>query len=316
MRGIGYALSSEEHAPAKLVAYAERAEAAGFDFAFVSDHYHPWTSGQGQSGFVWAVLGAIARATSTLRVGTGVTCPIMRIHPAIIAQAAATTAELFEGRFLLGLGAGENLNEHVLGDRWPRVAERHAMIREAVDIIRRLWSGEELSCAGDYFRVDEARLYSLPDELPPLLLAASGPVAAALAGEIADGLIATSPDEELLGAFHATSKKKASYAQVTLCWAASEEEAKRTVHEWWPQTALGGTLSWDLKTPGLVEAACEPLTEEQVVKHIPCGPVAERHLDAIRKYVDAGHDYVYLHQIGPDQEGFFDFFEDEILDRL
>lgn len=316
MEAVGYTLSSEEHAPPALVHLAERAESLGFAFAMISDHYHPWTARQGQSGFVWAVLGAIAQATSTLRVGTGVTCPILRLHPALIAQASATAALLFDGRFMLGIGAGENLNEHILGDRWPRPAERHARVTEAIDIIRRLWAGGEVSYSGEHYLVDQAQLWSLPAEPPPLLFAASGPDAAALAAAHADGLVATSPDSELVKTFRQGGRKKPAYAQVTLCYAPTVEEAEQTVHEWWPQTGLSGDLSWELKTPELIETACKPLSREQAVEHISCGPDPERHLEAIRRYEKAGFDHIYLHQVGPDQEAFFDFFEDELEPRL
>jgi G6PDH family F420-dependent oxidoreductase len=313
---IGYALSSEEHAPATLVANASRAEQAGFEFALISDHYHPWISRQGQSGFVWSVLGAIAESTRKIRIGTGVTCPLIRIHPAILAQAAATTAALFRGRFFLGLGTGENLNEHVVGCRWPRAAERLEMMEEAITVLRQLWSGEEISHAGRYFVVDEARIYSLPDKPPAIYLAASGPVAARLAASHADGLIGTSPEKKIVAEFRRHSKRKPTYGQVTVCYARSERAARRTVHEWWPQTALQGDLTWEVKVPSLFEAACQSLTAEQVTEDMPCGPDPQPFVRAIRKYAAAGYDHVYLHQIGPDQEGFFRFFEREIAPKL
>src|SRR5207248_5808862 len=180
---IGFSLSSEEHGPRALVRQAAMAEEAGFGFASVSDHYHPWIDQQGQSPFVWTTLGAIAQATSRLRVGTGVTCPLIRIHPAIIAQAAATTQEMFEGRFFLGVGTGENLNEHILGDRWPRPSIRQEMLAEAIDRIRHLWEGGDKSFEGDYFEVDRARIYTLPQPLPPIYVAAVGKSTAELAGQ-------------------------------------------------------------------------------------------------------------------------------------
>jgi G6PDH family F420-dependent oxidoreductase len=309
---IGYALSSEEHPPGTLVANATRAEQAGFEFALISDHYHPWTSRQGQSAFVWSVLGAIAESTGKIRIGTGVTCPLMRIHPAILAQAAATTAALFRGRFFLGLGTGENLNEHVVGRRWPRAAERLEMMEEAIAILRQLWSGEEVSYAGRYFVVDEARIYSLPDKPPAIYMAASGPVAARLAARHADGLIGTSPEKKIVGEFRRQSKRKPTYGQVTVCYARSERAARRTAHEWWPQTGLEGDLTWEVKVPSL----CQSVTAEQVTAHMPCGPDPAPFVRAIRKYAAVGYDHIYLHQIGPDQEGFFRFFEREIAPKL
>jgi G6PDH family F420-dependent oxidoreductase len=316
MRGIGYALSSEEHAPRALVENAARAERAGFDFALISDHYHPWISRQGQSPFVWSVLGAIAGATERLRVGTGVTCPLIRIHPAIIAQAAATTAALFGERFFLGLGAGENLNEHVVARGWPRAAVRLEMMAEAIEILRSLWSGEEVSFDGEYYHVDQARLYTLPDAPPPIYLAATGPDAAELAATKADGLVGVAPDRKMLAGFRKRAKRKPAYGQITVCWAKSVAAARRTAHEWWPQTGLEGDLSWEVKTPSLFEAACETLTAEQVTEQMPCGPDRQPYLRAIRKYDAAGYDYIYLHQVGPDQQGFFEFFRRELAPRL
>src|SRR5437588_2272592 len=191
---LGYALSSEEHGPRDLVAYARRADEAGFSFALISDHYHPWTDKQGQSPFVWSVIGGIAQVTERLRLGTGVTCPTIRIHPAVIAQAAATSAAMMPGRFFLGVGTGENLNEHILGDRWPFPDERLEVLEEAVEVIRLLWQGGYRTHRGKHYRVEKARIYTLPDELPPIAGAAGGLEAAELAGRIGHGLIAVAPE--------------------------------------------------------------------------------------------------------------------------
>ena len=316
MKSIGYALSSEEHPPTALVSNARLAEEAGFEFALVSDHYHPWTDRQGQSPFVWTVLGAIAVRTEKLRVGTGVTCPLLRIHPAIIAQAAATTAALFGNRFFLGVGAGENLNEHVLGDRWPSVSERHERLREAIGILRALWTGEQVSHRGVWYTVDQARLYTLPDASPPIYVAGSGEESAALAAEAGDGFISTDPDPGLVKGFRDGGRRKPTYGQVTVCYAHSEKEARNTVREWWPQAGLAGDLSWELKIPSLVEAACKPIPDEEIVRHIACGPDPEVHAKAIRRFSDAGFDHVYVHQVGPDQAGFLRFFAEELRHRL
>src|SRR5437764_1742725 len=181
MAEIGYALSSEEHPPSNLVRFAQCAEEAGFSFALISDHFHPWLDRQGHSPFVWSVIGAIAQVTERLRLGTGVTCPLMRYHPAIVAQAAATCAAMMPGRFFLGLGSGENLNEHILGEGWPSAPVRQDMLEEAIDIIRLLWQGGEHSFDGTYFTVDHARVYTLPAEPPPLFLAAAGTKSAEMA---------------------------------------------------------------------------------------------------------------------------------------
>jgi coenzyme F420-dependent glucose-6-phosphate dehydrogenase len=208
---IGYALSSEEHPPHNLIANARRAEEAGFEFALISDHYHPWIDRQGQSSFVWSVIGAVSQATEKLAIGTGVTCPTTRIHPAIIAQAAATAAVMLPGRFFLGVGTGENLNEHILGDRWPETAERREMLAEAVEVIRLLWKGGQQSHRGRHYRVENARVYTLPDEPPPIMVAASGSNAAELAGEIGDGLVSFSPEDELIETFKSAGGKESRF---------------------------------------------------------------------------------------------------------
>ena len=218
MTQIGYALSSEEHSPQDLVRNAQRAEEVGFTFALISDHYHPWTNSQGHSAFVWSVIGGIAQVTKRLQLGTGVTCPTMRIHPAIIAQAAATAECLMPGRFFLGVGTGENLNEHILGDRWPPHDIRLDMLTEAVALIRELWSGETVSWWGDYYDVEDARIYSLPTKPPPIMIAGSGPKAIAAAGEIGDGFIGLDPKKETVQTFvDAENGDKPHYEQLTVC---------------------------------------------------------------------------------------------------
>lgn len=313
----GYALSSEEHSPTNLVRFAQRAEEVGFDFALISDHYHPWVDRQGHSAFVWCAIGGIAQATSQLRLGTGVTCPIMRIHPAIIAQAAATAASMMPGRFFLGLGAGENLNEHIFGQHWPEGAIRLEMLDEAIQVIRLLWEGGEQSYRGRYYTVEQARIYTLPDEPPPIMMAAGGEKSAALAGRSCDGLIGVSPEAELIQQFAAAGgRRKPRYGQVTVCFAGSEADARKIAHEWWPTSALKGNLSWEIKTPSLFEKAVETVREDDVADSIVCGPDAERHLEKIRKFEEAGYDHVYIHQVGPDQEGFFRFYKEQILPEL
>ena len=313
---LGYALSSEEHRPLDLVEHARRAEAAGFSFALVSDHFHPWVDRQGQSPFVWGVLGGIAVATERLVVGTGVTCPTIRIHPAIVAQAAATAASMLPGRFFLGVGTGENLNEHVLGDRWPAAEIRREMLEEAVTVMRQLWEGELTSHRGDYYTVENARLYTVPEEPIEVMVAAGGPEAAELAGRIGDGFVGTAPEAELLEAFEAAGGEgKPRYGQLTVCWAEDEAEARRTAHERWPNAALKGTLGQELPLPSHFEAAAAMVTEDDVAEAVVCGPDPERHAEAIDAYVEAGYDHVYVHQVGPDQEGFLRFYERELLPR-
>lgn len=311
---LGYALSSEEHAPNDLVRHARRAEEIGFSFALISDHFHPWVSHQGHSPFVWSVIGGIAQATQRLQLGTGVTCPLIRIHPAIVAQAAATAAAMMPGRFFLGLGTGEHLNEHITGERWPPYDLRNEMFEEALDIIRALWQGEAVSYWGAYYTVEDARIFTLPDELPPVMIAASGSKSAETAGQLGEGMISTSPDAGLVKSFRSTGGEgKPCYGQLTVCWAAEEGTAKRMAKEWWPNAALPSPLSQELRTVTHFEQVSKEVTAEQVAKSIVCGPDPRRHLDKIQEFVDAGFDHVYIHQVGPDQEGFFQFYAKEIL---
>ena len=314
MAEIGYALSSEEHAPNDLVKNARRAEEAGFTFALISDHFHPWVDSQGHSPFVWSVIGAIAHATERLRLGTGVTCPLIRIHPAIIAQAAATAAAMMPGRFFLGVGTGENLNEHILGDRWPPHDVRGEMLKEAIEVIRLLWQGGQQSYHGAYYTVENARIYTLPDQPPPIMVAAAGPKAAEVAGQIGDGLIGTSPEAEVVQSFEkAGGARKPRYGQVTVCWAQDEAAARRTAYEIWPNAANEGELSQELPAPAHFEQVAKMVTEDQVAKTVICGPDPQHHIGAIRKYVDAGYDHVYVHQVGHDQEGFLRFYQQHVL---
>jgi coenzyme F420-dependent glucose-6-phosphate dehydrogenase len=311
---IGYALSSEEHTPTDLVRWAELAEGAGFGYALISDHYHPWTDSQGHSPFVWGLIGAISQRTEKLVLGTGVTAPIMRIHPAIIAQAAATAACLMPGRFFLGVGTGENLNEHILGDKWPPADTRLEMLEEAIDVMRLLWEGGQQSFEGDYYVVENARVYDLPDEPVQVIVAGSGEKAAQLAGRVGDGYCGTAPKEELIQAFEqAGGRGKPKYGQVTVCWAKSEEEAVKTAMKIWPTSAVPGQLSQELALPAFFEQAAELVTEEEIKKQIVCGPDAQPMLDKIQEYADAGYSHVYLHQVGTDQQGFIDFASRELL---
>jgi coenzyme F420-dependent glucose-6-phosphate dehydrogenase len=314
---IGYSLSSEEHEPNDLVHHAHLAEEAGFTFALISDHFHPWIDRQGQSPFVWSVIGAIAHATERLRLGTGVTCPTIRIHPAIIAQAAATSAAMMPGRFFLGVGTGENLNEHILGDRWPPHDERLEMLEEAIEVMRLLWQGGEQTYRGFFYTVENARIYTLPDDPIEIIYAASGPKAAEAAGQLGDGLCSTSPDKEVVQKYEeAGGAGKPKYGQFTVCYAQDEAEARRTAFEWWPNAAIKGELSQELPTPKFFEQAAKMVTEDDVAEVIICGPDPQKHIDKINEFVDAGFDHVYVHQVGPDQEGFIRFYEREVLPKF
>lgn len=310
---LGYMLASEEHRPQDLIRYAQGAEAAGFEFAAISDHYHPWTNEQGQSGFVWGVIGAISQVTSSLTIGTGVTCPTYRIHPAIIAQAAATAASLLPGRFFLGVGSGEYLNEHILGDAWPPAGVRIERLEEAIAVMRELWKGGYVDHRGKYFTLDSARIYSLPEEEPPVMVAATGSTSTDLAIRVGDGLINSSAAPDSVQRFTSNGHPpKPTFGQMSVCWARSDEEALRTAREWWPNAAIPGPLMSELKIPDLYGAVSSLLTNEQVAKSFVLGPDPERYVTAIRDYASMGYDHVYLHNVGPDQEEFFQFFEREV----
>ena len=315
---IGYALSSEETRPRDLVRNAALAEQAGFGFALISDHFHPWTNTQGQSPFVWSVIGGIAEATSRLEIGTGVTCPLIRIHPAIIAQAAATAGAMLEGRFFLGVGTGENLNEHITGNRWPDWDVRARMLEEAVEVIRDLWRGEVTSHEGRFYTVENARIYTLPEHPVPIHVAASGPRSVAIASKLGDGLISTAPDRKIIEAFDGSNGRRGrpKYGQLTVCWGADEAEARKTALKFWPTAAIPGESGQELPNPIHFEQLAKIVTEEMIGEQVVCGPDIDRHAEAIQKYVDAGFDHVYVHQVGPDQKGFLEAYARDVLPRF
>lgn len=310
---LGYTLSSEEHGPNTLVENAVRAEEVGFDFASISDHYHPWTETQGESPFVWSALGAIAQATDEIDVGVGVTCPTIRIHPAILAQATATTAAMFDGRFFFGVGTGENLNEHVLGDRWPPFDVRMEMLEESLSVIRDLWEGENYSHHGKHYTVENAKLYTLPEDPPPIVVSAFGPHAARAAADIGDGLWCVGPQEAPTDAYNEAGGGGPMYTQIDVCYAENEDDAIDTVYEVWPNSQLPGEMAQLLPTPAHFEQASEMVDREDVAASAtPMGSDPQPFIDSVQACVDAGYDHVYFHQIGPDQEGFFEFYEENI----
>ena len=312
---LGYFLSSEEFDAPELVRQAKLAEEHGFEALWISDHFHPWLAEQGNSPFVWSVIGAISQVCS-LPITTAVTCPTIRIHPAIVAQAAATSAILTGGKFILGVGSGEALNEHIFGDAWPSADVRLEMLEEAVEVIRLLWQGGQQSHRGRHYTVDTATLFSLPEELPPILISGFGPKAVSLAARIGDGYVNVGPDAELLEQYRAEGGKGVAQGGMKVCWAESEEEAVRTVHERWPNEGLPGELPQVLPTVNHFEQASSLVTPEMAVEGTPCGPDPEQHVAQIRKFLDAGYDEVYVSQIGDDQEGFLSFYEREVLPQF
>jgi G6PDH family F420-dependent oxidoreductase len=315
MTKFGYFLSAEELSPAELVRYAKVAEEAGFERVWVSDHFHPWSREQGESPFVWSVLGAIA-ATTSLEMTTAVTCPTDRIHPAVIAHATATTAALAPGRFRFGIGTGEALNEHILGGSWPPAEIRREKLTEAVEIIRALWSGETVTHEGRHYTVHSARLFSLPAEPPPILLSGFGPESAKLAAKIADGYINVQPDKDLLADYRHAGGTGLTQGGLKICWAASEEEAAQTAQRLWGHEGVGGQAAQDLPLWTEFESLAETSSPERMSRTIACGPDPKRAAESIGAYIDAGFDEIYIAQMGPDQAGGIRFLADEVLPLL
>ena len=315
---LGLHLSAEEHPPDFLVRAAIRAEEAGFHFVTVSDHFHPWTTRQGESPFVWAVLGAIAHATERVGVGTAVTCPTIRTHPAIVAHAAATVAAMMPGRFFLGVGTGERLNESVHGDYWPAAPVRREMLEEAVEIMRALWTGEIVRAHhGRHYTVERARIFTRPDEPPPIVVSGFGPQSVALAGRIGDGYMHVAPDADSIEGFRsAGGEGKPCYGKLDTCVADDDATARRIARETWPTSALQGELGQELATPEHYEQATANVTEEQVAEGVLCSNDPQKHLDAIAEYADAGFDHVLVQQCGDDQERLIALYAEEVLPEV
>ncbi|MEU4034809.1 LLM class F420-dependent oxidoreductase [Streptomyces collinus] len=316
MPEYGYFLSCEEHRPAELVEQARMAEQAGFQALWISDHYHPWNDAQGQSPFVWSVIGALSEAVS-LPVETAVTCPTVRIHPAVLAQAAATTAVMTGGHFRLGVGTGEALNEHILGDRWPPLPVRLEMLEEAVQVMRRLFTGEEVSHHGTHYTVENARLYTVPDEPVPIDISGFGPKATALAARVGDGYITMAPEEEIVTRFRkGGGGAKPVSGGTKVCWGTDREECLRTVRRLWFNELLPGEMGQVLPSPRHFEQLADLVTEDMVREKSVCGDDVDEHVAALSAFADAGFDRVYVNQIGTDQRGFFDFYRTKVLPRL
>jgi G6PDH family F420-dependent oxidoreductase len=318
MVDIGYTMMTEQAGPRQLVADVVRAEGAGFDFSVTSDHYSPWLAEQGHAPYAWSVLGAAAQATSRIPLMTYVTCPTMRYHPAVVAQKAATVQELAQGRFRLGLGAGENLNEHVVLEGWPPADVRHAMLAEAVAVIRRLFAGGHVNFRGEHFRVESAKLWDLPDRPPPIGVAVSGEQSCRLAGELADLVIATEPDAALLTAFdrHGGAGKP-RIGQVPVCYDPDRAAAVRRAHGQFRWFGGGWKVNSELPGPTSFDRATAFVREEDVAASIACGSDVADFVEAVRPFVKAGFTEVALVQIGGDhQDAFIDWSADELLPAL
>ncbi len=316
MTRLGYKLMSESIGPKELVRNARLAEEAGFDFVSISDHYHPWLESQGHSPFAWSVLGAIAQVTSRVGITTGLTCPTIRYHPAIIAQAAATIGVMSDGRFTLALGAGERLNEHVVGEGWPPVGHRHGMLREAVEIIRALWSGEIITHSEIYFDVETARISDLPEKEIPIVIGAGGEKSATLAAEMRAGLMATEPKKEWVQEWKAAGGTGPRYGELALGYAKTKDEGLKLAHQYSRFGALHWNVLVELPSVGSFEEATRFIKPEDLRDSIAHGPDVDTYVEAIKKFTDAGFDHVVLMSAGPDQESFIRFFKDQLAPRL
>ena len=313
---FGYKLAAEGFGPKELIEQAVHAERAGFDFVEISDHYHPWLDVQGHSPFAWTVLGAIAAKTERIGLATGVTCPTVRYHPAIIAQAAATLQITSDNRFTLGVGSGERLNEHVVGQGFPSVRGRHERLHEALEIIKLLWQGGYQSYEGKHLQLEDARVFDLPDQLPVIAVAAGGKKAATLAAELGDGLFVTEPRSDLVETYRGAGGAGPRYAEVPMAWARTEEEGVQEVLKTTRWALTGWKVMSELPNPVNFDAASATVRKEDVVQHFACGPDVARHLEVVQPFVDAGFDHVVLMNAGPDPDGFLDFFTRELAEPV
>ncbi|PPG15885.1 MULTISPECIES: TIGR03557 family F420-dependent LLM class oxidoreductase [unclassified Rathayibacter] len=318
---FGYTLMTEQSGPKQLVGYAVDAERLGFEFAVSSDHYSPWLTEQGHASYAWTLLGAVAQATSTIDLTTYVTAPTIRYHPAVVAQKAATLAILSDDRFTLGLGSGENLNEHVVGEGWPSVAVRQDMLEEAVHLIRELHTGELVTWEGEYFRVDSARIWDLPDTPVEIGLAVSGEKSIARFAPIGDHLITTEPDAELISQWSAVRGADAApsrtIGQIPICWAPDKEQGVALAHEQFRWFAGGWAVNSDLPTPAGFAGASQFVRPEDVAEQIACGPDLDELAQSFVPYIEAGFTDIALVQVGDElQQRFLDEAAEGLLERL
>ncbi|MFF4319399.1 LLM class F420-dependent oxidoreductase [Streptomyces sp. NPDC001568] len=315
---FGYTMMTEQAGPRQLVEHVAAAERAGFDFSVTSDHYSPWLASQGHAPYAWSVLGAAAQATTTIPLMTYVTCPTVRYHPAVVAQKAATMQLLSEGRFRLGLGSGENLNEHVVGPGWPAAHVRLGMLEEAVQIIRDLFDGGSVNHHGQYFDVENAKLWDLPDQPPPIGIAVSGKRSCELAGRYADLAIAIDPERELLESFdRAGGVGKPRVGQLAVCYDTDRDAAVQRAHDQFRWSAGGWKVNAELPGPAAFDQASQYVRPEDIAKSIPCGDDVDAFVDAVRPYADAGFTEIALVQVGGShQHTFIDWAETTLLPAL
>jgi G6PDH family F420-dependent oxidoreductase len=314
---FGYTLMTEQSSPKKLVSYAAHAEEAGFDFEVMSDHYFPWLDEMGHAGYAWAMLGAVSQVTTSVELMTYVTCPLMRYHPAVVAQKAATIGVLSDGRFTLGLGAGENLNEHVVGQGWPPANVRHEMMEEAVEIIHSLLAGGYVNHAGKHYRVDSAKLWDLPESKVPLALAVSGPQSIDVLAPFADALVAVEPKPDLIERWTKVNPAAdRAIGQIPISWHTDRDVAVERAHSLFRWFGGGWKVNAELPGTAAFEAASQFVRPEDVAESIPCGDDVEVHVKAVRKFVDAGFTHVALVQVGREQDEFVDWAQQELLPAL
>jgi G6PDH family F420-dependent oxidoreductase len=313
---IGYFLSCEEYGPHELVEQARLAEDAGFESLWISDHYHPWNDEQGQSPLVWSVIGAISQVCR-LPVTTAVTCPMVRIHPAVVAQAAATSAVMLGGKFVLGVGTGEALNEHILGSAWPTAGVRLEMLEEAVQVMRRLWEGGFVSHRGRHYTVDSARIYTLPDEPPPVYVSAFGPKSLRLAAKIGDGYITTAPDADMVRQFRdLAGEDKPVHGGVKVAYAETRDAGVEHAHRLWSTSGLPGELAQVLPSPKHFEQAAALVTRDMTAEKVTAGRDVTEHVETFRPYAEAGFDVVHVANIGPNFREMIAVYKDEVLPEL
>ena len=323
MTNFGYTLMTEQTGPRELVDHAVAAEEAGFDFEVMSDHYFPWLSAQGHAPYAWSVLGAVAHATRRVGLMTYVTCPTIRYHPAVVAQKAATVQLLAEGRFTLGLGSGENLNEHVVGQGWPGIKDRQAMLREAIAIIRELHTGEMVDYRGDYFEVDSARIWDLPEQPVDIAVAVAGDRGIDEFARVADHLIGVEPDENLISAWNGTDgaprigDRARAVGQIPISWDPDKDTAVKRAHEQFRWFAGGWAVNADLPTTAGFAGATQFVRPEDVASAFACGPDLDEIVETVRPFWEAGFSDVALVQIGGEtQERFLEEVSGPLLEML